>query len=145
MRILAIAAASIICAAIVSPASAQRNPSGGSGGGGGPQVQIVISDRDRTTVRSYYRTEYVAGHCPPGLAKKGNGCLPPGQAKKMWTMGRPLPQGIGYASLPPALYRQLSPPPQGYDYVRVADDILLLAVGTRMVVGSLADLSMLGR
>ena len=22
------------------------------------------------------------GHCPPGLAKKGNGCQPPGQAKK---------------------------------------------------------------
>lgn len=22
-------------------------------------------------------------HCPPGLAKKNNGCLPPGQAKKM--------------------------------------------------------------
>lgn len=22
--------------------------------------------------------------CPPGLAKKGNGCLPPGQAKKLW-------------------------------------------------------------
>ena len=24
-----------------------------------------------------------AGACPPGLAKKGNGCLPPGQAKKL--------------------------------------------------------------
>lgn len=26
------------------------------------------------------------GHkgCPPGLAKKGNGCMPPGQAKKHW-------------------------------------------------------------
>ena len=24
-----------------------------------------------------------AGGCPPGLAKKGNGCLPPGQAKKL--------------------------------------------------------------
>lgn len=22
--------------------------------------------------------------CPPGLAKKDNGCLPPGQAKKHW-------------------------------------------------------------
>ena len=25
---------------------------------------------------------YGAGGCPPGLAKKHNGCLPPGQAKK---------------------------------------------------------------
>jgi hypothetical protein len=27
------------------------------------------------------------GSCPPGLAKKGNGCQPPGQAKKMYDVG----------------------------------------------------------
>jgi len=26
--------------------------------------------------------------CPPGLAKKGNGCLPPGQAKKLFSRGQ---------------------------------------------------------
>jgi hypothetical protein len=29
-----------------------------------------------------YPVGYGAGGCPPGLAKKNNGCLPPGQAKK---------------------------------------------------------------
>lgn len=28
--------------------------------------------------------------CPPGLAKKGNGCLPPGQAKKIFAAGQRL-------------------------------------------------------
>jgi hypothetical protein len=28
--------------------------------------------------------------CPPGLAKKGNGCLPPGQAKKLFARGQRL-------------------------------------------------------
>ena len=27
---------------------------------------------------------YGGGGCPPGLAKKHNGCLPPGQAKKLY-------------------------------------------------------------
>ena len=27
---------------------------------------------------------YCAGGCPPGLAKKHNGCMPPGQAKKLY-------------------------------------------------------------
>jgi hypothetical protein len=27
---------------------------------------------------------YGAGGCPPGLAKKHNGCMPPGQAKKLY-------------------------------------------------------------
>ena len=37
------------------------------------------------------------GHCPPGLAKKGNGCMPPGQAKKLYNVGQRLPYGFnGY-------------------------------------------------
>jgi hypothetical protein len=63
----------------------------------------------------------------------------------MWAMGQPLPAGVAYYPLPPALYRQLTPPPPGHDYVRVADDILVLAVGSRLVVGALADLAMFGR
>jgi Ni/Co efflux regulator RcnB len=45
--------------------------------------------------------------------------------------------------LPPALVVQLSPAPSGYQYVRVANDILLMAVGTRLIAGALADLSSL--
>src|SRR5215475_439669 len=33
----------------------------------------------RGYVRSYYEEEFRGGHCPPGLAKKHNGCMPPGQ------------------------------------------------------------------
>jgi hypothetical protein len=31
---------------------------------------------------------YGVGGCPPGLAKKHNGCLPPGQAKKIFRVGQ---------------------------------------------------------
>ncbi len=31
---------------------------------------------------------------PPGLAKKNNGCLPPGQAKKRYQVGQPLPRRV---------------------------------------------------
>jgi len=37
---------------------------------------------------------YGVGGCPPGLAKKG--CIPPGQAKKMFGVGQRLP--LGYAN-----------------------------------------------
>jgi len=40
---------------------------------------------------------YGAGGCPPGLAKKNNGCLPPGQAKKLYNVGQRFPTGYGYA------------------------------------------------
>ena len=40
---------------------------------------------------------YGVGGCPPGLAKKGNGCLPPGQAKKLYHIGQRYPLGYGNA------------------------------------------------
>jgi hypothetical protein len=126
------------------PGQVDRGPPGqqGRGGPGGPpQGNVVVVDRDRNAINSYYRTQYAAGNCPPGLAKKGNGCLPPGQAKRVWAIGQPLPGGIVYYPLPPVLLGQLSPLPAGYQYVRVANDILLMAIGTRMITAAIADLS----
>src|ERR1044072_2255372 len=37
---------------------------------------------------------YGVGGCPPGLAKKGNGCLPPGQAKKLYGVGYRFDRGF---------------------------------------------------
>ena len=107
----------------------------------GPPGNVVVADRDRTTVYNYYRGQYAAGNCPPGLAKKNNGCLPPGQAKKMWAIGQPLPGSVVFYNLPAALLGQLTPAPAGYQYVQVASDILLMAIGTRMIAAAVADLS----
>lgn len=40
---------------------------------------------------------YGGGGCPPGLAKKNNGCLPPGQAKKLYNVGQHYPGNYGYS------------------------------------------------
>jgi Ni/Co efflux regulator RcnB len=99
-------------------------------------------DRDRIAIREYYVSEYHRGNCPPGLAKKHNGCMPPGQVKK-WPVGAPLPHNVAYYELPPVLVVKLGVPPPGYQYVRVASDILLISVGTRMVVDAIRDLGRL--
>lgn len=165
MRIVRIVLISILAAVLALPALAKDKddkPGRGHGGDHGgppgksagpgnskggpqaaPQVNIVISDRDRHSVYTYFRTEYAAGHCPPGLAKKNNGCLPPGQAKKLWVIGQPLPAGVVYYPLPGVLLGQLAPPPAGYQYVRVVNDILLMAVGTRLIASAVADLGSL--
>jgi len=107
-----------------------------------PTVTITISPRDQATIRQYFGQQFASGHCPPGLAKKNNGCLPPGQAKK-WGLGQPLPGGLPYYPLPADLLARLLPPPAGYQYIRVASDVLLMAVGSRMVVDAVRDLSRL--
>jgi len=98
-----------------------------------------FGDRHRTVVHEYYSEQFRSGRCPPGLAKKHNGCMPPGQARK-WTVGRPLPREVIYYQVPPALIVQFGQPPSGYRYVRVASDILLIALGTGMVIDAIQDL-----
>jgi len=102
---------------------------------GETRITIHIGDHERVIVRDYYTTH----RCPPGLRKKHNGCMPPGQAKQ-WTVGRPLPRNVIYHDLPHGLSVELGVPPSGHRYVRVAADILLIAVGTGMVVDAIEDL-----
>ena len=96
-------------------------------------------DRHRTVVHDYYDDQYRRGHCPPGLAKKNNGCMPPGQAKK-WRQGQPLPREVRYYDVPQPLISQLGAPPPGHQYVRVDSDILLIAAGSTMVVDAIQNL-----
>lgn len=93
----------------------------------------------RTVITRYYTEQYRLGRCPPGLAKKHNGCMPPGQARK-WVIGRPLPREVIYYDLPPAVIVQLGAPRAGQRYVRVASDILLIAIGTGMVLDGIENL-----
>jgi len=99
-----------------------------------------FGEPQRVVVREYYGESYgKSGRCPPGLAKKHNGCMPPGQAKK-WQMGHPLPRDVVFYEVPSSLVVKIGPPPSGYRYVRVAADILMIAVGTAMVVDAIQDL-----
>ena len=124
-----------------------QGKSGGDGGksgntaGKGPQPGKYFDDRNRDAVRHYYAS---AGHngksCPPGLAKKNNGCMPPGQAKK-WHVGHPLPTTVVTYPVPHQVLISLPPVPVGHKYVQVAGDILLIAVGSMMVVDGINGLA----
>jgi hypothetical protein len=61
---------------------------------------------------------YGVGGCPPGLAKKG--CMPPGQAKKMYGVGQRLPSGMfsrySYNRIPYDLRTQYGLSPYGNYY-----------------------------
>jgi Ni/Co efflux regulator RcnB len=98
--------------------------------------------QQRVVVQNYYGKQFKSGHCPPGLAKKNNGCLPPGQAKK-YAIGQPLPRDVVFYPVPASVVVQLGAPPAGHKYVRVATDILLIAIGSSMVVDAIQDLATL--
>ena len=75
------------------------------------------SDRFNLVTSPAFRTTGLINGCPPGLAAKGNGCLPPGQAKRL--VGAVAPAVLGSALLPP-LYRSWYPDNDDY-YYRTSD------------------------
>jgi Ni/Co efflux regulator RcnB len=98
-------------------------------------------DRDRVTrvERHHHRGDRVAlvdpatGHaCPPGLAKKNPPCVPPGQAKKGVVVGQALPPGAVFV-VPRPVLATLPPPPHGYRYAVVNNQVVLVS-GSNIVV-----------
>ena len=144
----------LAAALAVSPASADKGGKGKGKSKGkdkdavvvvrdrdkGPREVVVFADRDRDAVRTYWVETYGRGKCPPGLARKNKLCLPPGQYKKRYVIGRPLATSVVVQPLPQVLVTRLGPVPSGYEYVMVDGDIVKLAVGTRLVADAIQAL-----
>lgn len=93
-----------------------------------------FNDQDRMHARQYYAQQYGDGRrCPPGLAKKNNGCMPPGQARR-WAVGQPVPRDVVFYSVPQPLMVQLPPAPYGYRYGRIGNDIVLVQQQNNLIV-----------
>ena len=93
-----------------------------------------FNDQQRTFVREYYTTTYKDGkRCPPGLAKKNNGCMPPGQVRN-WAVGQPVPRNVTVYSVAQPVIRMLPPAPYGYRYARIGGDIVLVQQQNNIIV-----------
>jgi hypothetical protein len=106
----------------------------------GTEVLVGFSPDTRDAVQIYFTQAHGRGKCPPGLAKKNNGCLPPGQAKKRYAVGHALPSNVVIEVVPVELSVRIGPPPPGYRYGIVDGDIVKLAVGTALVVDAIQGL-----
>jgi hypothetical protein len=70
---------------------------------------------------AHIRNVGISDSCPPGLAKKGNGCLPPGQAKKIFAVGDRIQPAWFSGYRMPADYSSLYHDTDDY-YYRYDDD-----------------------
>ena len=118
------------------PGQDQRGPEGGKDG------RAAFRDDHRRVVNDYYRKEYYSrGSCPPGLAKKNNGCLPPGQARKGYAVGQPWPRNLTFQPLPQRLLGQIGRPPSGYGYGYYDGDVIMYSQRERIITDIISTLS----
>jgi hypothetical protein len=71
--------------------------------------------------------------CPPGLAAKNNGCLPPGIAKR-YTVGEVLPEGVPYELITDLSHYGLNKPDGEWLYYLVDGEVLKIADDTFTVI-----------
>ena len=104
---------------------------------------MVVPQRDRDAVYTYYRDEVAAGRCParPGEERQCLWGARPGEAG--WKLDQPLPDGVKGEALPAAPDRQARRRRPVYQYMRVDNDILIVSLGARSVAAAGADLSRL--
>jgi Ni/Co efflux regulator RcnB len=100
---------------------------------GGDEDKVYFNEYRKNQLRAYYSKAQKPANCPPGLAKKNNGCQPPGQAKK-WRKGQPLPRDVGYYNLPATLIDELGRTHAGDRIVQVDSDFLLINGATGMII-----------
>ena len=99
-----------------------------------------FNDQQRTYARQYYSQNYRNGkNCPPGLAKKHNGCRPPGQARN-GSVGQPVPRGVTVYSVAQPVLLRLPPAPYGYRYARIGGDIVLVQQQNNLIVDIIVGL-----
>lgn len=111
----------------------------GNGRGNNDNVRIVRDGRDfgrddnvRILARNFGGFGGRFDNCPPGLDKKDNGCLPPGQAKKF--LGSRLQQGFAN-SLIPEQYRSWYRDDDNYFYRYGDNSIFRVSRNNNMIDG----------
>jgi Ni/Co efflux regulator RcnB len=118
-----------------SPGSTSANSAGEQGKA---SSQPYFSDNRIALINNYFTQSQASGNCPPGLAKKNNGCQPPGQAKK-WQKGEKFPQDEVYYDLPSALLNELGRTPEGQKIIRVGTAVLLINAASGLIIDAIED------
>lgn len=139
MKALNISVTAALLAALAAPAFA--DPGNGKGHGRDKhRIERHDHDRDRDRDRVRHRdrdhlpVRYADG-CPPGLAKKSPACVPPGQAKKIWSRGDYLRIEDYRRILDPRRYSLETRP--GWDYYRDGNRAYRVDSDTRRILAVL--------
>lgn len=136
---LALAAGPASPAAAAAPAASSAPATAGNTMGYGVKLGGFFSDQHKQAAKRYFSTKYAKSKdCPEGMQRSGKTCKPPVEGR-YWAVGQPLQKAVQTYPIPEQLASQLPEAPQGYEYVRAGDDILLVSKGMHLVVDMIQD------
>ena len=127
-------AANTKAAAPAAPVAPAAQPAATGQASYGVKIGAFFNDQQKQAARRAFSQKYAkAKECPAGMEKGKKGCESPWDTR-YWAVGQALQPAVKAYPVPQPVAAQLPKPPQGYEYVLVADDILLISSGTKLVV-----------
>ena len=127
-----------------APVAEAQAPAGeGAQAAYGVKIGKFFSERQKEAARLAFAQKYgKAKECLPGMQKKTakGECDSPWDTR-YWAVGQSLQPAVTVYPVPEPVAAKLPPAPKGYEYVRAADDILLISTGNKLVVDMIENLS----
>jgi Ni/Co efflux regulator RcnB len=120
--------------------SASAAPGNGSTMGYGVKLGGFFTPQHKAAAKRSYAQHFAkTKECPKDMAREGKTCraLVKGH---YWAVGQPLQKAVESQPVPDDVKTALPPAPEGYEYVRAGEDILLLSKGLQLVVDMIPDI-----
>jgi Ni/Co efflux regulator RcnB len=144
--VVAIAAAGTVAAqkqkapaASPAPAEQPAAPTPGNTVGYGVKLGAFFTDKHKEAAKKSFEQHFAkTKECPKDMERKGKTCRAVVQGH-YWAVGQPLRRDIETFPLPEDVEARLPKPPQGYEYLRAGEDVLLVSKGLHLVVDMMQD------
>ena len=111
----------------------QATPPGNSLGYGVRLGGFFNEQHKQVAQRSFQQHFAKAKTCPKDMQREGKTCRALVKGS-YWAVGQPVQKAVETFAVPDDVLAKLPPAPQGYEYVRAGEDILLVSKGMRLVV-----------
>lgn len=120
-----------------APAAVQQQeaaPASGSTMGYGVKLGGFFTDQQEHSAKRAFEQHFAKSKtCPKDMERKGKTCRALVQGH-YWAVGQSLQPAVETFPLPDEVKAALPPAPEGYEYVRAGEDILLMSKAIHLVI-----------
>ena len=119
----------------------QAAPTPGQTVGYGVKLGGFFNEKHKDAAKRSFAQHFAkTKECPKDMERKGKTCRALVQGH-YWAVGQPLRSEVETFPLPDDVQARLPKPPEGYEYVRAGEDILLVSKGLHLVVDMMQDVA----
>lgn len=131
---LAIALAAVGSESVAAPPAANTS-------GYGVKLGGFFTDQNKDAAKKSFAQHYARNkECPKDMERQGKTCHALVQGH-YWVVGQTLRKEVETFPVPDDVQAHLPKPPDGYEYVRAGEDVLLLSKGLHLVVDMMQDVA----